>query len=305
MSATTIRTRLRGIIPACVTPMTAGDELDHVGLAANLRAWSETDLSGFLLLGSTGEVVMLSEFEQALVLEVGRRAIPAGKLLLAGCGQQSTRGTIVACQNAARAGADAVLVMPHFYFKGAMTPAVLADHFRAVADGSPLPVLLYSVPQFTGVPLPPETVARLAEHPNIVGIKDSAGDARVLDLTRRLTPPDFRILTGAVHLVLPALGAGMADGAILAAANVAWEPALAVEAAMRRGELAAARTAHRRLMEVSDVVGRYGIGGWKAGLQARGLVGGLPRPPLPQADEQARAQIAAVLATAELDPVRR
>lgn len=298
--STTLTSRLRGIIPACITPMTPDGDVDHEGLRRNIEHWNQTDLAGYLLLGSTGEVVMLSEFEQALVLEVGRKAIPSTKLMIAGTGQQSTQATIAATRRAAEAGADAALVMPHFYFKGAMTTPVLARHYLAVADASPIPIMLYSVPQFTGVPLGPELVAQMAQHPNIVGIKDSAGDPKNLDGIRRQTPADFRVFTGAAVLTLGALADGSADGTILAAANIAFSLALEVYAAVRQSDLERARQAQRRLMEVADQAGRFGIGGWKVGMELLGLAGGPARPPLPTPDSAARAQLRSTMARAGL-----
>lgn len=300
MSRNTLTSRLHGIIPACITPMTADGDVDHVGLRRNIEHWNQTGLAGYLLLGSTGETVMLSELEQAVVLEVGRRTIPSDKLMIAGTGQQSTQATIAATRRAAEAGADAALVLPHFYFKGAMTTPVLARHYRAVADASPIPIMLYSVPQFTGVPLGPELVAELAQHPNIVGIKDSAGDPKNLDGIRRHTPADFRIFTGAVVLLLGALADGSADGAILAAANIGFSLALEVEAAIRQKDLERARQAYRRLMAVAEEAGRLGIGGWKAGMELLGLAGGPARPPLPTPDRPARARLQSAMGQAGL-----
>ncbi|MCZ7574846.1 MAG: dihydrodipicolinate synthase family protein [Ardenticatenaceae bacterium] len=292
--------RLRGIIPACVTPMTGDGDVDPTGLRRNIEHWNQTDLAGYLLLGSTGETVMLSEREQAVVLEAGRQAIPPTKLMIAGTGQQSTQATIVATRRAAEAGADVALVMPHFYFKGAMTAPVLARHYFTVADASPIPLMLYSVPQFTGVPLGPELVAELAQHPNIVGIKDSAGDAKNLDGIRRRTSADFRVFTGSVVLLAGALASGSTNGAILAAANIGFSLALALDAAVQRSDLERARHLHRRLMEVADEAGRLGIGGWKAGMELLGLAGGPARPPLPTPDATARARLRDTMARAGL-----
>lgn len=298
--STTLRKRLRGIIPACVTPMTAEGEVDPAGLRYNLEQWNQTDLAGYLLMGSTGEGVMLSELEQALVLEVARQAIPTDKLMIAGTGQQTTRATIQATRRAAELGADAALVMPHFYYKGSMTSAVLADHFRAVAEASPIPILVYNIPQFTGVPLAPDLVIKLAEHPNIVGIKDSSGDPRNLNAVRRNTPDEFRVFTGSVALFVGALADGSAGGAILAAANIGYTLALEAYAAIQEGDLERARQAHRRLMPVAEEAGRHGIGGWKAGVDLLGLVGGPPRPPLPTPDQAARARLEQVMRAAGL-----
>jgi 4-hydroxy-2-oxoglutarate aldolase len=273
--------RLRGAFPAAITPMTATGDVDHAGLAENLQWMNTLGLAGYLLLGSTGEQVQLSEFERALVLEIGRRHIPEELLLIAGTGLAGTRTTIDETRRAAQVGADVALVVTPSYYQKAMGSVALVAHYRAVADASPIPILLYSVPGVTGITLPPEAVAELATHPNIVGMKNSSGDAQLATAYRAAAgEASFVILAGSAHAAPGFLLADLADGVILAAANVAPEASVALLHATRRGDLAAAREQAATLYRVSDEVGRFGIAGWKAGVEARGYHGGPARLPL-------------------------
>lgn len=288
-------TALHGVIPAAVTPTTPEGELDAEGLAANLRAWRTLGLSGYLILGSTGEMPLLSEFERMMAVEVARREIPDDQLFIVGTGQQSTRATIEFTRQVAEVGADVALVVTPNYYLPQLTVEAFVRHYTAVADASPIPILLYSVPPMTGVTLPAEAVIRLAEHPNIVGIKDSSGQPRNLHAVRQHTPPSFAILSGSAIYSLGALADGAADGLILAIANVAPELCVAMYQAVQQGDLERARTLHRRLLALNEVVSAYGIGGIKAAVAARGWAGGPPRPPLVAPDEKATERIQAAV----------
>ncbi|MBA3242609.1 MAG: dihydrodipicolinate synthase family protein, partial [Acidobacteria bacterium] len=178
--------KLRGILLPFTTAFDAGGEVDARALRANIERWNRTGVHGYVALGSTGERVHLDERERLGVVEAAREAVPHELVFVVGVGEQSTRATIADAQRMAGAGADAVLVLtPHFY-RGAMTADVLFDYFTAIADASPVPVLLYNIPQNTGVALVPEVVARLSLHGNIHGLKDSSGDVLALTETLRL-----------------------------------------------------------------------------------------------------------------------
>ena len=290
--------RLRGILLPFPTPFGADGEVDARAVGSNIVRWNETGVSGYVALGSTGERVHLDERERAKVVEAARSAAPEDKALVVGVGDQSTRGTVRETRRAADAGADAVLVLtPHFY-RGALTQHALADHFSAVADASPVPVILYNIPQNTGVALAPELVASLSRHGNILGVKDSSGDMVNLAETLCLVGErreGFVVMTGHAGVLYPSLCAG-AGGAILAAACVA--PALCVEIfrATRAGEHERARSLQRRLAPLARAVTtRYGIGGLKAALDVLGYRGGAVRAPLQAPDAEARREIARLL----------
>ncbi len=298
---TSLHEKLRGVLVPFPTPFDADDELDMRAVRANIERWNETGVSGYVALGSTGERVHLDEGERVRLIEAARACIPAELAFIVGVGEQSTRGTIRDAARAARAGADAVLVMtPHFY-RAKMTHAALVAHFTAVADSSPVPVVLYNIPQNTGVAIAPETVARLAGHENVFGLKDSSGDVATLMQTLRLVGgvhERFIIMTGHAGVLYPTLCAGV-GGAILAAACVLPELCVEIFDAVAAGRYERARVLQERLAPVADAVtAQHGIGGLKAALDLRGYHGGMVRAPLEATDERAREEIARLLAEA-------
>jgi 4-hydroxy-2-oxoglutarate aldolase len=170
------RESLLGILLPITTPFTADEEIDSKGLQANIRSWNSSGIVGYVVLGSTGERVNLDERESSNVIEIARAETPGELTFIVGAGTESRRGTIAEIKRAALLGADAVLVItPHFY-RSSITQQALVDHYRAVADASPVGVLLYSMPALTGIKIEPESSAQLREHPNIIGIKDSYAD---------------------------------------------------------------------------------------------------------------------------------
>ncbi len=282
--------RLEGVLPPVVTPFRHG-EVDLEAFRANLERWNRTGLSGYLVLGSNGEAVYLEEREKEALLEAAREHIPSDRILMAGTGRESTRETVRFTRRAAELGADCALVITPAYFRGQMTPERLAAHFLRVADEAPIPVLVYNVPQFTGVNLQPELVARLAEHPNIVGIKDSSGNVGQLAEIVRLAPPGFAVFVGNAGVFYPALCVGAAGG-ILAVANAVPELCVALFRAHREGDHAAALALQRRISPLARLVTVvYGVGGLKAAMEQAGYRGGEVREPLTMPGEAARAEI--------------
>jgi 4-hydroxy-2-oxoglutarate aldolase len=291
--------KLRGIMIPFTTPLDDDGGVDVRALRANIERWNETGVAGYAALGSTGERVHLTERECLDVIETARASVPSHLAFIVGAGQQSTRATIDEVRGFAEAGADAVLVItPHFY-RAELTHHALVNHYLAVADASFVPVLLYSVPQLTNVSLAPETIARLSEHENIVGVKDSSGDILNLAETVRLVPEDFAVLSGNGRALYPALCLG-ARGAILAIGCVAPKLAVAIYEAFERGEHDRARELQQRLTRLTrGIPGRYGISGLKAALDMLGYAGGRVRAPLQDADDEARREIEAVLKETE------
>lgn len=277
------------------TPFDTEGEVDVRAVGANIERWNETGISGYVALGSTGERVHLDERERVLVVEAARARVPDERAFIVGVGEQSARATIKDARRFAAAGADALLVItPHFY-RAAMTADALVRYYTEVADAAPVGIILYNIPQNTGVHITPEAVARLSEHSNILGIKDSSGEMVSLMEMLRLASQDFALLTGHAGVLQPSLSAG-ADGGILAAACVA--PALCVQIyeAHAAGEAARARRLQRRLAPVARAVTtRYGIGGLKAALDLLGYRGGAVRAPLRSPDEDARRELARLI----------
>jgi 4-hydroxy-2-oxoglutarate aldolase len=293
---------LRGTFLPVTTPFdpVTGD-VDIVAFRANLRHWFESPIRGVLIGGSTGESVLLDASELQLLLESAADVMPEDALLIAGTGLESTRATIAASRRAAEAGANAVLVQPPAFFKGAMTPEALARHYRAVADASPVPVLVYQVPlRLSTIDLPTGLIEELSHHENIVGIKDSRGKLELVGELVQHSADDFQVLVGSGALLYGALETG-AVGGIVAVGLLATAAAAEISIAFREGRLADAGRLQERIAPVhTRIVGEMGVPGVKAALDLLGLKGGDPRPPLSPASPARVEQIREILATAEL-----
>lgn len=287
--------RLHGILAPVVTPFRPDGGLDVAAFEANLEAYSACDLSGYLVLGSNGEAGSLDDDEK-LALVSRARARAGRRLLLAGTGLESTRATLAFTRRAADAGADAALVLTPHYYRSQMTFDALRRHFEAVADASPLPVLLYSVPQFTGLPFPPALAPALAAHPNVAGMKESSGDLMLLGRIVDAVPESFQVACGSAPVLYPALCLGASAG-ILAVACCAPNAAAALYTAFQRGDHACARALQRALTPLATAVGAaYGVGGLKLAMDLAGFNGGVPRAPLLPAPATAREELRALLA---------
>ena len=291
---------LRGILGPVVTTFDAAGNLDEAAFAANVRAHLAAGLRGILVAGSTGEAALLDEDERARLIQVARAEIPAGAVLLAGTGAESTRAVIARNLVAAERGADAVLVVAPHYYGAAMTNEALLEHYTRVADESPVPVMLYTIPKYMHFAVPAEVVATLAEHQNIVGMKDSSGDVALLSQYLASQSASFRVLTGSAQLLSEALRMG-AGGAIVAAALFAPALALDVLHAVLDGDAARTTAAQARFAPLgARIVGAMGVPGVKAALDAVGLQGGPPRPPLRPLDGQMTGELRELLAAADL-----
>lgn len=302
---------LRGVFPAITTPFHEDGRVDALSLQSNMAIWNSKGVRGYLLLGSTGEVAHLDRGEKLAVLEAARAAIPYSAPMIVGTGVHSTQATIAFTKRAAELGATYALVVTPHYFKRDMTNAVLRNYFEAVAEASPIPVLLYNVPQFTGIQMVPELIAILSQHPNIVGIKDSSGDMRALIKTLSLVEKDFAVLVGSALVLYPSLLTG-ATGAILAVANFAAEACMEIYSLVEEereveseevidpgdqrvrkmhrvtGNFAGrkrARALQEKILNITETVAGYGIGGIKYAMSCLGFSGGYVRSPLIMPDE--------------------
>lgn len=276
-----------GVFAALTTPFERDGSVSLAGLKHNIQQYNATDLAGYVVLGSTGESVLLSRPEMESILVTVRDAAAKGKKLIAGTGAESTAETIERTKRAADLGYPVALVKTPHYYKPAYKPEVLIAHYRRVADESPIPVLLYSVPQFTGVALEAPEVAALSAHPNIIGIKESSGNVqRVAEMVAG-TPREFQVLTGGAAVVYPSLAVG-ARGAILALACALPEKCAALYDLVRQGHHDMARELQSVLARASKaIVSELGIAGVKHVMDQRGYHGGAPRLPLlPLHDEQ-------------------
>jgi 4-hydroxy-2-oxoglutarate aldolase len=244
--------------------------------------------------GSTGESPLLDPDEQRQLVGLAREALRDGKWLIAGTGAESTRQTIALSRAAAAAGADAVLVRPPSYFSAAATPETLAIHFRAVADASPVPVLIYNIPKYTHLSLAPALLQQLTSHERIIGVKDSSGDPKNL-ATYRAAVPQWSVLVGSASLLFTALELGCQGGVVGVAC---YAPDLCVQLVreFQQGHQAAAGQLQERITPLDkEIVGKLGPAGVKAAMDAVGLYGGPVRPPLAPISTADRERVSALV----------
>ena len=272
--------RFTGIFTPIVTPFDADGTIDEEGVRRNVRRWMTTPLTGLVVLGSNGEAPQLEDAEADRMVDIVRSEVPSQRPLIVGTGRESTKAAIAATRRAATAGADAVLVRTPAFFKPQMNADAFERHYLEVAEASPVPVLLYNVTMYTGVNLVPDVVATLAEHPNIVGMKESGSDIGQLAEYVSRTPEDFSVLAGSAATFVHALCAGC-DGGVLALAGLVPREVVSLAALVEEGRLDEARALQRRLMPLARAVGaQYGVPGLKAALELMGFAAGPPRAPL-------------------------
>jgi 4-hydroxy-2-oxoglutarate aldolase len=292
---------IAGIYPPVPTFFHSNEDLDVETLTRHIRRLREHGIVNFVALGSNGEAVHLDEAERRIVISAIRESAGEKAQILAGAGALSTRETIVLCRLAAQAGADLALVIPPSYYRRQMTTAALRAHYLAVADASPLPVVLYNMPGNTaGVDLDAETAILLSAHPNIVGMKDSGGDLAKLAQIAANAAPGFQMLAGSAGFFLPALAVG-ATGVIAALANIAPRECLQLLTLWEERKLVEARSLQARLVPVNTAVtSGYGVPGLKAALQLVAQYGGSPRRPLLPLGEEAQLRLRTLLLEADL-----
>jgi 4-hydroxy-2-oxoglutarate aldolase len=295
MTRQQIIANLKGVFPPVVTPFNRRGEIDEKRFEENLRRYAGIGLGGVLVSGSTGEMPYLSAPERLRLVELARRIVRPPELLLVGAGLETTRQTLHLGREALARGADALLIITPNYYKSRMDALTLTTHFRTLADQLSRPILIYNIPQFTGIRMEPRTIAALARHPNIIGLKESSGDIKYLRSILRLVPRGFRVMTGSALIFLPALQAGCAGG-VLGQADFSPDLCIALYEAVHQRHLKTARELQLRLAPlVHRISNAYGVPGIKAALDLCGYAGGDPRPPLLPADARARRVIQAAL----------
>jgi 4-hydroxy-2-oxoglutarate aldolase len=280
-------TTFSGVFAPVPTPFDDRGEADPARLRAAFGRWIARPLAGFVVLGSNGEAALMDDFESDRVIVAAREAVPRDRPFIVGTGRESTQAAIKAAKRAAEHGADAVLVRTPGFFKSQMTTEAFVRHYTAVADASPVPILLYNFTALTGVDLLPAAVSQLAEHPNVIGMKESGGDvAKINDLVSG-TPGRFQVLAGTTSTFYAALSVG-ATGGILAPACVVPDACMRLFELARANRHAEALALQRQLLPLARLLGpAYGVPGLKAALTLIGYDVGLPRPPLVPAPESA------------------
>jgi 4-hydroxy-2-oxoglutarate aldolase len=291
---------ITGVFPALTTPFAQDGSVSFSAIKGNLGLYNRTVLAGYVVLGSTGESVMLSREEADAILAAAKEAAAPEKVLVAGTGAESTAETIVRTKRAAVLGFKFALVKTPYYYKPMYRAETYIRHYRAVADASPIPILLYSVPQFTGITLETPEILTLSEHPNIVGIKDSSGVIQRVSEVVASAPARFHLVTGGAPVLYPALVVG-ARGAILALASALPEKCAELYELVQSGQHDRAQALQHQLALASKrIVSENGIAGLKFAMDLRGYHGGAPRLPLLPLKEENKQAIASLIA--ELHP---
>lgn len=289
---------MAGIFPPIPTPFDAAEELDLKGLAANIQQWNKTPIHGYVVLGSNGEMTYLSEAEKVTVFEAARKHIGPGKLMLAGCGCESTHASIQLTKQAAKAGADVALFISPCYYKAKMDNAALTDYYTRLADASPIPVSVYNFPANTGLDLSAELVIKLSQHPNIAAVKESGGNVVKMGEIIQNARPDFQVLAGSAGFLYPSLCLG-AVGGVLALANIAPQQCCDILTLTKAGKHEEARKLQLRMIAPNTAVtAGFGVAGLKAAMDMLGMVGGKPRSPMQPLTEEQKAKLKGILQTA-------
>lgn len=291
-----------GIFPPLTTPFDAEGNVDYEGLKQNISQYNDTGLRGYVALGSNGEAVHLSADERVRVIETIKQSATSSHTIIAGVNEFSTRAAIDSVRRVADAGADAALVITPYFYKSHMTSSALAEHFTAVADNSSIPVLVYNVPQNTGVVIDSATIAALGEHRNISGVKDSSGNFGAIADTISRAPEGFQVMTGNGGILYPSLLMN-AVGAILALACAAPRACVDLYNAVQSGDHAKARELQIRIAPLSHIVtAGLGVAALKAAMDINGYVGGRVRAPLAQLSENDKERVRDVMRKTGLFP---
>ena len=282
--------KIQGIFPPIPTPF-VDQAVSYAHLAENIKQWNHYHLSGYVLLGSNGEKVMLKKSEALQSIETAVKYIPADKQIIIGAGNESVQGTIDFLKQAHRIGGNAALIISPHYYKDQMKGKELEAYFSEVAEYSSLPIILYNVPKFCGLEIPLDTVANLSEHPNIIGMKDSSGNFNYFQTLISFNLKKFHLIVGNASTLMPSLVMG-ASGGILALANIAPQICLDIYHAVMRGQIKEARKLQLSILQLNQLTTTvYGIGGLKFALDQIGMFGGKPRKPLFLPDNRGKTEI--------------
>jgi len=284
MTRKEILDHIKGIFPPVLTPYNSRGEIDEGLFSENLQRYAGTGLSGIVVAGSTGEAPYLTERERLRLTELARKVVRPPEILIVGTGLESTRETIRLSREAASRGADAILLLTPNYFRSRMNSDLLSAHFRTIADALRRPIIIYNIPQFTGVRMEPAALAALSRHHNIAGLKESSGDLKyfksILRAVRKNGRRSFRVLCGSAPIQLEALRAGAAGG-VLGQADFVPELCVGLYESFQQGRMKAAKDFQNRLNPLAQIIGvQFGVPGIKAAADFCGFHGGTPRPPL-------------------------
>jgi 4-hydroxy-2-oxoglutarate aldolase len=284
------RKKLSGVFAPVVTPFSS-DNLALDDLRFNLQKLNETDLAGYLALGSNGEFRSLTDKEQIQVLEVFAEE-KGDKVVMVGTGCESTKQTIEKSKLVCEMGFDYVSVLTPCYFAKHIDGNILKNHYERIAESIDIPVLLYNAPGFTGgIRIPPKTVVELSRHSNIVGMKDSSPEGPAKLLANLDPAEDFHVLSGSANFFYPCLHLGI-PGGVISLTNSLPAPCCDLYRLFMQGEYDEARKLHFKLSRLNQAVsGKWGVAGVKASMDIMGFKGGLPRQPLKAVAKEAAEEI--------------
>ena len=270
--------KLSGVFAPVVTPF-RHDELALDDLRFNLKKLNETELAGYLALGSNGEFRSLTDKEQIQVLEVFAEA-KGDKVVMVGTGCESTKQTIEKSKLVSEMGFDYASVLTPCYFPKQIDGAALKRHYERIADSIDIPVLLYNAPGFTGMRIPAQTILELARHPNIVGMKDSSPEGPAKLLARLDPAEDFHVLAGSANFMYPCLHLG-ASGGVVSVSNFVPCPCSYLYQLFTEGRFDEAKELHSRISRLNQTISEaWGVAGVKTAMDIAGFRGGHPRYPL-------------------------
>lgn len=292
---------IKGVIPPMITPFRQDGSLDLAAHQANLSRWNETDLAGYLVLGSNSEAAYLNEEEKIALVETTVKYADKDRLIMVGSGMESTRETIRLTNRLAKVGAQAALVLTPNYYGDQMGEDAQVRFFTDLADASDIPILIYNVTKFTHINISPKAVCQLAQHPNIIGMKDSSGNIpQLISFQRMIDPEEFNLLVGTASAWYPALDLGI-QGAIMALANCAPEACIQIQNLFEQGDRAGAQALYRKVFPVNHAVtARYGVAGLKYACLLLGYQPGHVRRPLLDLSEADKTAIRHILLEAGL-----
>lgn len=282
---------MAGAYAPITTPFTSDGEVAYDRLTENVVKWAQTPLTGLVVLGSNGEGVFLTEAERRKVLETVRAALPQNKVMIVGTGCESTYATAKQNEVAAQVGADAVLVITPNYYRSKMDGPAMVRHYTSLADRSALPVFIYNMPGNTGIDLSAETILEIAQHPNVVGVKDSSGNVVKMGVVIAAAPAHFKVYAGSASFLYPGVALG-AVGGVMALANIAPNLCAQLYDLSATGKHEAARDLQLKLIPLNTAVtAGFGIAALKQGLDWIGYYGGPVRSPLGPLNEAQTARL--------------
>jgi 4-hydroxy-2-oxoglutarate aldolase len=297
--------KLHGIFSPLTTPFAADGSVDHARIRSNIALYNKTGLAGYASNGSTGESVLLLWEEVYKIWETVKSAAAPEKILIAGTGAESTAETIVHTNRAAELGYAAALVRTPSFYKPAVNDDLLAEHYLRVADAAKIPVLLYAVPIYTHIKIEASLVARVAKHPNIIGMKDSSGDVNGVRQNVEAAPETFQTLVGWPTILFESLEVG-AVGAILAVADAFPELCVSIFRAARAGQREKAQELAQKLVAPAKIFGsQAGLSGLKYAMDRQGYYGGPTRLPLLPLNDAAKRDVDAMLANLAHEPAHQ